>query len=314
MENLCFNAHWPQDGLSIDCYTHEVSNFRYHWHESEYEIGLILNGRLECCHELNRYILEPGDVSLNNPGQAHTSFAQEPHTYGLVLHISASAFQDYAPKGTVLHFTDCRSTAATRGQERFRLVRMYTAQIYEALSGNDPFARLNAKAAAQMLLSTLCRYFQPRPVCTAPMLETTQDAVRRLISYIEEHYAEKLTLEELANYSQYNRTYVSTLFKDTLGINFYDYLTRIRFQHALLDMTSSDRSLTEIALANGFSDLKGFRKQFRETFGRTPAEYRKLLSFGRNFSGRGQWRYIPGSDEIVRQRLQEFQHISAHDI
>lgn len=309
MEALRFEASWPQDSLSIDCYTHEVSNFRYHWHDGEYEIGLILNGRLECCHELERYILEPGDVSLHNPGEAHTSFAQEPHTCGLVLHIAASAFQDYAPKGSILHFTDCRSNANTRSQKRFRLVRMYTAQIYEALSGGSPFAQLNAKAATEMLLSTMCRYFQPQPRPAVSIPETTQEAVRRIVSYIEGHYAEKLTLEELASYSQYNRTYISTLFKDTLGVNFYDYLTRLRFQHALLDMTSSDRSLTEIALANGFSDLKGFRKQFKETFGRTPAQYRELLSFGQNFSGRGQWRYIPGSDEAVRQRLQEFQHI-----
>ena len=47
----------------------------------------------------------------------------------------------------------------------------------------------------------------------------------------------RLSLEDLADYAQYNRTYVSTLFKQMVGINFHEYLTRVRFQHALNDLT-----------------------------------------------------------------------------
>ena len=58
--------------------------------------------------------------------------------------------------------------------------------------------------------------------------------MRLLLTYVEEHYAEKLALEDLADYAQYNRTYISTLFKQMVGINFHEYLTSsVRFQHAL---------------------------------------------------------------------------------
>ena len=76
--------------------------------------------------------------------------------------------------------------------------------------------------------------------------------MRLLLTYVEEHYAEKLALEDLADYAQYNRTYVSTLFKQMVGINFHEYLTRVRFQHALNDLTYTKENLTDIALKTAF--------------------------------------------------------------
>ena len=87
----------------------------------------------------------------------------------------------------------------------------------------------------------------------------------------------KLSLEDLADYAQYNRTYVSTLFKQMVGINFHEYLTRVRFQHALNDLTYTRDNLTDIALKNGFPDLKTLTARFRSTFQRTPAQYRAAL-------------------------------------
>lgn len=309
MKNFRFEARWPEDDLAIECYANEISNFHYHWHTDDYEVSVLLNGCLEFCNDSEQDLLEGGDVSLINPGLGHTTFARAPNTCGLTFHFSASAFRRYVEKGFTYHFSGCHSTAKTRNEERYRFIRMYAAQIYEALSTDAPFAQLTAKAATQMLLSTLCRYFNPRPVATMLELKDEQKIIRNLVTYIEKHYAEKITLEALANYSQYNRTYISTLFKNAMGINFYSFLTRVRFQQALLDMTSTDKTLTEIALSNGFTDLKGFRKQFQEAFGLTPAEYRSRLSFGHNFSNRGQWHYISNTDEIVQQRLQQFLHL-----
>lgn len=309
MKNFRFAAQWPEDDLFIECYANEISNFHYHLHMDEYEVSVLLNGCLEFRNDSEQDWLEGGDICLINPGLGHTTFARAPNTCGLTVHFSVSAFRRYVEKGFTYHFSDCHSTAKTRNEERYLLIRMYAAQIYEVLSTDAPFAQLTAKAATQMLLSTLCRYFNPQMVATMPELNDEQKIIRSLVTYIEKHYAEKITLEDLANYSQYNRTYISTLFKNTMGINFYSFLTRLRFQHTLLDMTSTDKTLTEIALSNGFTDLKGFRKQFRDIFGLTPAEYRSRLSFGHSFSNRDQWHYICSTDKIVQQRIQEFLHL-----
>lgn len=120
-----------------------------------------------------------------------------------------------------------------------------------------------------------------------------------------DHYAEKLTLENLADYAQYNRTYISTLFKQIVGINFHEYLTRVRFQHALIDLALTTDSLTDIALRNGFADLKTFNARFRTTLQRTPAEYRAQLCPERVVGGM-QRKYLPCDDPLLQRKLREY--------
>lgn len=90
--------------------------------------------------------------------------------------------------------------------------------------------------------------FDPQQINLISEEDKRRATIHLLLSYVEEHYAEKLSLEDLADYAQYNRTYVSTLFKQMVGINFHEYLTRVRFQHALNDLTYTRDNLTDIAL------------------------------------------------------------------
>ncbi len=42
-----YQMQWPRDNLFISCYAHELFNYRYHWHDSDYEIDILLKGRAE---------------------------------------------------------------------------------------------------------------------------------------------------------------------------------------------------------------------------------------------------------------------------
>jgi len=304
VDDFRFELQWPRDNLFVDCFAHEVLNYRYHWHQEEYELSILLHGSQEFCRGEEKFLLEEDDVLLVNLGVGHASFALQPNTRALVLHFSSAAFRPYVKKGRVLRFSGFRTPDGSWDESARRMVRFCAAQVYRAASQSVPYARLSARAGMEQLMSVLCTRCGPQEVKLLSEQEDQQELVRRLIGYIEAHYAEKLTLEDLASFSQYNRTYISTLFKQTVGVNFYEYLTRLRFQCALLDMGESSASLTDIALANGFSDLKSFSKRFRETFGRSPAEYRAMLEDGRVL-GRER-RFIPPSDQIVARKLNEY--------
>ena len=97
----------------------------------------------------------------------------------------------------------------------------------------------------------------------------------------------------------------STLFKQIVGINFHEYLTRVRFQHALIDLALTTDSLTDIALRNGFADLKTFNARFRTTLQRTPAEYRAQLCPARVVGGM-QRKYLPCDDPLLQRKLREY--------
>lgn len=306
MDQSYFELQWPRDNLFLDGFAHEIMNYRYHWHTTDYELNILLHGSQEFCIGTTSHILEEDDVLLVGPGTGHCSFAQNANTCALVLHFSASAFKPYIKKGYSFDFPDCISSKETRMTQPFCLLRRYASQIYSAAQSNSPFSLLKAKASMELILATLGEQFQPETIKKSDDDSSQhQETIDRLITYIEQHYHEKISLEDLAQYTQYNRTYISTLFKNTVGINFYEYLSRVRFQKALLELSLSSKKLTDIALDNGFPDLKSFHARFKETLHRSPTEYRLQLDPNRVIDGTNRNFIIP-QDPILQKKLQEY--------
>lgn len=306
MEQGRYEARWPKDNLHVSCYVHEVMNFRYHWHPEDYELNVLLFGSQTFCTRTTARHLSAGDVILVDTNEGHASYGQSQGTIALVLHFSASAFKQFLKKGTAFSLASCRSDDITREELRYREVRRYAVQVYTALAENGPFAQYQAKAALEQLIATLLCRFSPVVISSTPEVSIeTQRAMRDLMGYIEIHYKEPVSLEEIAALSQYSRTYISALFKKAVGVNFYEYLTRVRFQHALLDLAETDKTLTEIALSNGFSELKAFNKHFRGVLGCLPGDYRKMLQQGSVGHGL-ELSYIPFSEPAVHERLMKY--------
>lgn len=174
------------------------------------------------------------------------------------------------------------------------------------------YAALGAKSALEMLLATLCTECSPKVVPTLSKEDSLhQETIRRITEYVEANYAEKITLEELSRISKYNRTYISTFFKNTMGMNFYEYLTRIRFQHALFEPATTQKPFTQVAIDNGFPDLKSFNNRFTETFGRRPAEYRSQVSPHQTVKNIRQMNYLDPSQPLVRAKLDAYTRLAA---
>lgn len=99
----------------------------------------------------------------------------------------------------------------------------------------------------------------------------------RAKEYIEAHYQENLTLEVLAGEIHMNPFYFSSFFKKQAGENFKDYVNKIRIEHAVSLLLSTDRRTYEIAAEVGFRDVRSFTKLFVRIYGETPASYRKRI-------------------------------------
>jgi len=310
MLNELLEINWPKDGIYARCFVHEIMNYRFHWHADLYEINILLEGSQEHCRNSEPRILKPDDVVVVNPGVGHASLGRLPGTTSLVLQFSPLALKQFLPKGEMFDFSACRSDDATRGSEFYRLLRRYAAMVYLNLTSGSPYGATAARAAMLLLLSTLCEYLQPKQIPAIPEEEEAQRITSVMLRYLEEHYREKVSLQELADCIQYNRTYVSTLFKNTVGMNFHDYLTRIRFQHALIELAITDHNLTDVAMDNGFCDLKSMNATFREILCRSPAQYRSELSpsmvvFGDEV-GKESHRFVDPANAALRRRLAEY--------
>ncbi len=102
--------------------------------------------------------------------------------------------------------------------------------------------------------------------------------VRNAQAYVEEHYMEPVTLEEIARHVGLNETYLSSVFKKQTGKSLIDFLTHVRVQHAKELLINHHKSVNEIAEEVGFNDAKYFTKRFKKYTGLSPNEYRKLFA------------------------------------
>lgn len=94
------------------------------------------------------------------------------------------------------------------------------------------------------------------------------------LNYIDSHFNEKITLNDLAEKLSINPCYLATLFKKEKGETFGSYLLRMRIYTAESLLARTDYSYLQIALSLAFSSQSHFTKTFREETGYTPKEYR----------------------------------------
>lgn len=102
----------------------------------------------------------------------------------------------------------------------------------------------------------------------------TGELISRVQSYIQEHFAEELTLNVLAERFYVSPSYLSRLFKKKTGVNFIDYLTGYRLEKAKEYLTKTSRKVYHISEMIGYENPRYFSRLFKEATGCTPQEYR----------------------------------------
>lgn len=102
----------------------------------------------------------------------------------------------------------------------------------------------------------------------------------RVVSYIEEHHADELTLERLAALIGCSPAYLSRLFHAEIGQPPFVYINRVRIRHACTMLRRSDSSVTEIAYDVGYNNVSFFNRYFRKVMDCSPREYRRRIRSG----------------------------------
>jgi len=92
--------------------------------------------------------------------------------------------------------------------------------------------------------------------------------------FIEQHSGEELSLSKVAKAVNISANHLSEKFKEVTGMNFVDYVARIRFETARQPLLNSNRRISEIAFAAGFQSLSQFNRVFKKLSGKSPSQYR----------------------------------------
>ncbi len=134
------------------------------------------------------------------------------------------------------------------------------------------FSERRLSALLQLLL-ILCRRTCPDqfPSSEQPLPE----AVVRAQAYLDTHFTEPISLDELAGRLYLSPSYLSHSFRSWTGYSPKQYLMLSRLSYARQLLLTTTDSVTHIAAACGFSDVNNFIRSFKKETGHTPASYRK---------------------------------------
>lgn len=125
-------------------------------------------------------------------------------------------------------------------------------------------------------VAQLIRYFSATSaVQLADTHLITIDRIRKVMSYVEEHYKENISLQDVSDLLGIGKEYFCRFFKKNMGISFLQYLNEVRLSHIYQGLMDTDLPIAELMEENGFSNQKLFNRSFKELYGCTPSSVRK---------------------------------------
>ncbi|WP_339168331.1 response regulator [Paenibacillus sp. FSL R5-0341] len=144
-----------------------------------------------------------------------------------------------------------------------------------------PFAELPFDAEGLISFPLLRSLLEQRLLAAGKVLTAhhpaNPDPMNEIARYMDAHYQEDLSLQQIAARFYLSREYISRKFKQQFGLNWSEYLGKLRINNAKLLLQNPSLRVAKISEMVGFQDEKYFSKVFKKMEGITPAEYRKTL-------------------------------------
>jgi AraC-like DNA-binding protein len=127
-----------------------------------------------------------------------------------------------------------------------------------------------------MMAQLIKRYADVGP--TGQNLGQEKRAIQRVRQFIEEHFAESVTLGALAQYVSLSPYYLLRAFRAEVGMPPYEYLESVRIRHTQR-LIKTGASLADVAAEVGFSSQSHMTRQFKKIIGVTPGQYAQQIQY-----------------------------------
>lgn len=243
-----------------------------HMHR-DFELSWVLDGETEVRFGSEKIALKKNDLFISNPYDIHELHSASPALI-LSLQVSPAFFMPFFSRIEHMVFPDHRVS-----HEAASSVRAMLYQIGINYLKKEPMYELMCASGINQLFYWL---FSNLPFVSRTNKELflsrkKGDLMGKIVDYIDHHSNEKLLLTDIAEKENLNLYYLSHLFKNSFGMPFQEYLSRVRCEKARKQLILTDLSLLDICLGCGFSDPKYFNRDFRRLYGVTPKQYRNRL-------------------------------------
>lgn len=147
------------------------------------------------------------------------------------------------------------------------LIRKIVSEFESRVSGY----KTASTALFRQIVVDLSRFYQQ----VDNPITTTLIRIGEALSFLQEHYTEKVTLPELADIACMSENHFLRIFRKCYGDSPINYLVKLRIQHAMDYLRNTDFTISEISEKVGFEDSNYFARQFKKHNGNSPSEFRK---------------------------------------
>lgn len=276
------NAHGTA-AFPVACYHDqlEIDPVPWHWHE-DLEVLVVTEGTVLAAAGGEKCVLPVGDGIFINAGVLHADWqasAVPCRLRSMVFHprlVGGSADSVFWQKYLQPLLTDPTRPCAVLHREipwqRQALEAM--EQAYRAVVNEVPGYEFKARAAlSEMIWQLVTHAPSARPIPKKAL--RSADRIKRMLQYIQNHYAEDVSVDQIAASASISASECLRCFHDMIGTTPNQYLRDRRAQRAAELLCGTGLSVTEIAGQCGFQDGSYFARSFRQVYGCGPTEYRR---------------------------------------
>jgi beta-xylosidase/AraC-like DNA-binding protein len=237
------------------------------------KILLVLEGEILVEMDHGFYQLKENDVLVINRNELYQVHAVRNNTV-LSLGIPDPFISKYYAEYRHYHF-QLFSQQINRGKENILAqMRKFLSELLLAYCRQEEGSQLEIHILICKILLTLIQQFKGTR-SDSNQIDSNDQRLREIISYVNQHFDEPITLEDVAKHFYLSPSYFSRYFKQHFGTGFSRYVMKIRLEHSVKDLQYTKDSITYISMKNGFPNTKSFSTLFKEVYGETPHTFRE---------------------------------------
>jgi AraC-like DNA-binding protein/quercetin dioxygenase-like cupin family protein len=265
-----------------------------HRHEA-IQVNYVNRGKL--IHKINnsQYELVKGDIFIIPPYIPHQLIHIENYDFEIIelefipsfiFDDKAGHFYDLDINSSIFDFSYIEPFLVAECNVKPRLnvngknqliVENLLDDIYTEYNTRDESFLLAIKADILKLLVLVARCFRENieQSDTVQLFNHHRNAMIHVIQYINEHYEDAITIEEVSRLAMLSQSYFSYLFKTITNKTFVEYLNSLRIERAMDTLKNTDKLVVEICFECGFKNVNHFNRTFKNMAGVSPTDYRK---------------------------------------
>ena len=259
---------------------YESGSFMWHWHP-EIEITYVQKGTM--CYKVNHmvYHLKEGDIVFNNSGALHSGTMENqedcayiPVTfdprliYGFFQSTINSKYVDPVIQDSMLP-----AICIDQSESWHKPFREYLLRIIALDEKKPDFYELDITICLQSMWRLLLEHITYEPQASREN-SLEYDRIKKILSYIEDNYQNKITLNDIAGHIHLCESECTRLFKRHMNTTLFTFLQEYRIERSL-EFLQADQPVSAVADKAGFSDPNYYSKVFAKIKGCSPREYRK---------------------------------------